>query len=94
MTQEQLCNWILIAASYVSKTGDVEWARQNAPLVTACFESMVNRDTPPPTGFPDLQAVMGFDSARCGKKGQEITTYDSLDESLGQARQNLYLAVK
>jgi hypothetical protein len=37
--------------------------------------------------------VMSHDSARCGD-GQEITTYDSLDESLGQARANTYLAVK
>jgi hypothetical protein len=31
---------------------------------------------------------------RCGPNGAEITTYDSLDVSLGQARNNLYLAVK
>src|SRR5256885_6760466 len=36
---------------------------------------------------------MAYDSARC-VEGQEITTYDSLDESLGQARANSYLAVK
>ncbi|MCE5256032.1 MAG: xylan 1,4-beta-xylosidase, partial [Spirochaetaceae bacterium] len=33
------------------------------------------------------------DSDRC-EGGAEITTYDSLDPSLGQARNNLYLAVK
>jgi hypothetical protein len=37
--------------------------------------------------------VMAFDTARCAG-GQEITTYDSLDESLGQARANTYLAAK
>jgi hypothetical protein len=37
--------------------------------------------------------VMDRDSDRCAG-GSEITTYDSLDISLGQARNNLYLAVK
>jgi xylan 1,4-beta-xylosidase len=37
--------------------------------------------------------VMGLDGDRC-KGGAEITTYDSLDASLGQARNNLYLGVK
>lgn len=36
---------------------------------------------------------MDRDSDRCAG-GAEITTYDSLDISLGQARNNLYLAVK
>jgi hypothetical protein len=36
---------------------------------------------------------MDRDSDRCSG-GAEITTYDSLDISLGQARNNLYLAVK
>ncbi len=84
MTQEQLCNWILIAASYVAKTGDVEWLRSMEPIVRDCFYSLENRCR---------NGVMERDSARC-KTGQEITTYDSLDESLGQARSNLYLAGK
>jgi len=37
--------------------------------------------------------LMDRDSSRC-LGGWEITTYDSLDPSLGQARANLYLAVK
>jgi hypothetical protein len=37
---------------------------------------------------------MQLDSSRCGKKGSEITTYDSLDHSLAQSRNNLYIAVK
>ena len=37
--------------------------------------------------------LMTYDSSRCDE-GKEITTYDSLDESLGQARANTYLAVK
>ena len=35
---------------------------------------------------------MGFDSARTDGGG-EITTYDSLDHSLGQARNNIYLVM-
>ena len=31
MTQEQLCNWVLIAASYIAKTGDVPWRRPTHP---------------------------------------------------------------
>jgi hypothetical protein len=34
-----------------------------------------------------------FDSTRCAG-GQEITTYDSLDHSLAQTRNNIYIAVK
>jgi hypothetical protein len=37
--------------------------------------------------------MLCFDSAKCGT-GQEITSYDSLDASLGQARSNTYMAVK
>lgn len=92
MTQEQLCNWILMAASYVARTRDLAWARRNGPLLSACFESMLNRDHP--QGFPQLHGVMSYDAACCGMRGQEITTYDSLDASLGQARGNVYLAVK
>lgn len=84
MTMEQLCNWSLIAATYVAKTGDAAWARQNAHVIRGCIESMLRRCP---------QGVVALDSSRCGT-GQEITTYDSLDASLGQARNNLYLAVK
>ena len=86
MTQEQLCNWILLAACYVAKTGDTHWLRQNRHVIDACAASMRARANPQ-TG------LMAHDSARCDE-GWEITTYDSLDESLGQARANTYLAVK
>jgi hypothetical protein len=69
---------------------DDGWLRQREPIFLACLESLVRRDAPP-GGKRD--GVMGLDSSRCGT-GQEITTYDSLDVSLGQARNNLYLAVK
>lgn len=84
MTQEQLCNWLLTAATYVATTGDKSWAARHRGLVKQCFESMLRRG-------PD--GVMSEDSNRCDG-GAEITTYDSLDTSLGQARGSLYLAVK
>jgi hypothetical protein len=85
MTAEQLCNWTLIAACYVANTGDVEWARHNQPVLDACLASLINRG--PQTG------IIERDSARCGS-GAEITTYDSLDHSLAQTRNNVYMAVK
>jgi xylan 1,4-beta-xylosidase len=86
MTQEQLCNWVLMAACYVAKTADTDWLSENAHLLDACADSMRARANP-------RTGVMERDSARC-VEGQEITTYDSLDESLGQARANTYLAAK
>jgi xylan 1,4-beta-xylosidase len=86
MTQEQLCNWILTAACYVAKTRDTRWLATHGHLIAACDESMRARANP-------RTGLMIHDSARCAG-GQEITTYDSLDESLGQARANTYLAAK
>jgi hypothetical protein len=85
MTQEQLCNWILTASCYVAKTRDVAWLKQNRSIVEACLASMINRGGD--VGFAQ------FDSTRCAG-GQEITTYDSLDHSLAQTRNNVYIAVK
>ena len=86
MTQEQLCNWVLMATCYVVKTRDIPWLLANGHLLNACAQSMHARANP-------RSGVMAHDSARCGD-GQEITTYDSLDESLGQARASTYLATK
>jgi hypothetical protein len=85
MTQEQLCNWILVAGCYVAKTRDVEWLKRNQSVVEACLASMINRSGD--VGFAQ------YDSTRCAG-GQEITTYDSLDHSLAQTRNNVYIAVK
>lgn len=85
MTAEQLCNWSLIAACYLAHTGDVAWAKMNAELIEACLQRLINRG--PNTG------TIEFDSSRCGT-GSEITTYDSLDHSLAQTRNNVYMAVK
>jgi xylan 1,4-beta-xylosidase len=85
MTAEQLCNWSLLAATCVLKTGDLAWARLNQHVLSACVTSLVNRGGE--TGY------VHYDSSRC-EKGAEITTYDSLDKSLAQTRNNVYMAVK
>jgi len=90
MTHEQLVNWVCCAVSYVQKTGDVRWLKANRRIFRDCLTSLVNRDHPDPR---QRDGVMSADSSRC-MGGAEITTYDSLDVSLGQARNNLYLAVK
>lgn len=86
MTQEQLCNWVLMAASYVAATRDIDWLLGNKHVLDACAQSMSARANP-------RTGLMAYDSSRC-TDGKEITTYDSLDESLGQARANTYLACK
>lgn len=90
MTQEQLVNWILTAAMYVEQTGDSAWLRSRLDVLADCLESMLRRDHPDPER---RNGLMGLDSSRT-MGGAEITTYDSLDVSLGQARNNLYLAGK
>jgi hypothetical protein len=85
MTQEQLCNWILTAGCYVAKTRDLAWLEKNRGVIDACLASMINRGGE--AGFAQ------YDSALTAG-GQEITTYDSLDHSLAQTRNNVYMAVK
>ena len=90
MTHEQLVNWVLCAAAYVKNSGDNDWLAKNMSIFEQCLESMLNRDNPTPRG---RNGIMGLDSSRT-LDGSEITTYDSLDQSLGQARNNVYMAVK
>ena len=90
MTHEQVVNWICCAAVYVTQTGDSGWLRENFVTLEACFESLLNRDHPDPAR---RDGIMSLDSSRT-RGGAEITTYDSLDVSLGQARRNVYLAGK
>ena len=90
MTHEQLVNWILCAAVYVEQTGDTQWLTENMETLVRCLESLVNRDHPK---ADKRNGIMGLDSSRV-MGGAEITTYDSLDVSLGQARNNIYLAGK
>jgi len=90
MTHEQLVNWVCCAVSYIKATDDRAWMKKNLQVFTACLDSLLRRDHPDPS---QRDGVMDADSDRC-RGGAEITTYDSLDASLGQARRNLYLAVK
>lgn len=90
MSGEELTNWVITAGLYVHHTNDDAWAARNRETFLKCLRSLQNRDHPE----DELRnGVMGLDGARCAG-GAEITTYDSLDASLGQARNNLYLAVK
>ncbi|MEM6391692.1 MAG: glycoside hydrolase family 52 protein [Planctomycetota bacterium] len=90
MTCEQLVNFICCVAAYDHATGDHAWTAKHAGLLGDCLDSLLNRDHP---DAAQRNGVMGLDSSRTGN-GSEITTYDSLDASLGQARNNVYLAVK
>ena len=90
MTHEQLVNWVCCGTTYGLGTGDRAWLKRNRAVFQACLDSLVRRDHPDPR---KRDGVMSADSSRC-LGGAEITTYDSLDVSLGQARNNLYLAVK
>ena len=85
MTVEQLCNWVLTAGCYLAKTRDIEWLKSNKAVVDDCLTSMINRSG-------DVWYAQ-FYSTRCAG-GQEITTNDSLDHSLAQTRNNIYIAVK
>ena len=91
MTMEQLLNWICCATTYAAHTGDLAWLAKRLDTLDACAESLRRRDDPEP-GLRD--GLLKWDSDRCGPSGSEITTYDSLDVSLGQARNNLYIQGK
>jgi len=91
MTHEQLTNWVLCATLYIHHTGDEHWLERRKGIFRECLQSLLNRDG---RTAQEYDGVMDMDSSRCGLHGQEITTYDSLDVSLGQARNNLYLAGK
>ena len=90
MTHEQLVNWICCGAVYAENSNDNQWLKDNLKIFIECFQSMLNRDHPIPE---QRTGIMKLDSSRV-MGGAEITTYDSLDVSLGQARNNLYLASK
>lgn len=90
MTQEQLVNWILCASVYYLQSLDSKWMKANLKVMAKCLRSMVNRDNPKASL---RNGIMALDSDRT-LDGAEITTYDSLDESLGQSRNNIYIAVK
>jgi hypothetical protein len=86
MSYEETLNWVISACLYSSLAKDPGWAAGRRQTLAACLASIRTRDS-------NGDGVMDRDSDRC-TGGAEITTYDSLDISLGQARNNLYLAVK
>jgi len=90
MTHEELVNWLVCGLVYAKQTGDKKWLKASLPIFEQGLQSLLRRDDPNPRR---RNGVMALDSSRCSGGG-EITTYDSLDVSLGQARNNLYLAVK
>lgn len=90
MTHEQLVNWVLCASVYAVQTQDHAWLKKRYPIFKKCFTSLLHRDA---SVDAKRNGLMSLDSSRTGL-GAEITTYDSLDESLGQARCNGYMAVK
>lgn len=90
MSHEELVNWLVCSLVYAKQSGDTAWRKKNLPLFQKILTSLLNRDHPDPH---KRDGIMSLDSSRCAG-GSEITTYDSLDVSLGQARNNLYLAVK
>ena len=90
MTAEQLCNFIVCAGAYVQRTDDAAWLRRRRSVLEDCMQSILNRDHPDDAR---RTGTLSFDSEKCGS-GAEITTYDSLDESLGRARANAYIATR
>jgi xylan 1,4-beta-xylosidase len=88
MSYEELTNWVLSAA--IVGISQPNWLFKHANLLRDALTSLQFRDAEHPE---DRKGFMRRDGARC-KGGAEITTYDSLDASLGQARANAYLAGK
>ena len=91
MTAEQLTNFVLCATLYARRTGDAAWLQSRRDTLHDCLDSLENRDHHDPAR---RNGIVGSDGSRCGEHGSEITTYDSLDESLGQTRNNSYMATK
>ena len=90
MTAEQLCNFIVCLGAYLHKTNDRNWLNRRRSVVEDCLNSLANRDDPDDAR---RNGILSHDSGKC-RSGAEITTYDSLDASLGQARGNVYIATR
>ncbi len=90
MSCEQLTNWTLCAGLYWAKTKDAGFLARHQGLLVECQRSLLNRDHPV---VEKRRGFMQCEDERC-RGGGEITTYDSLDHSLGQSRANGYLAGK
>lgn len=90
MCQEELVNWILSAAVYTKSTNDIDWLLSRQDVFRDCTQSLLQRDH---SDRRLAKGVLQRDSDLC-QGGYEITTYDSLDSSLGRACGSTYLAVK
>jgi hypothetical protein len=91
MTAEQLLNFMICSSLYALRCPeDKEFIEQWQGVMAECVESLENRDHP---DAGQRTGLIGGDSSRC-EGGSEITTYDSIDPSLGQARNNAYIGVK
>ncbi len=90
MTCEQLANWVCCAGVYYAQTRDDDFLVRNRGILEDCLRSLQHRDHPDPR---KRTGIMKCESSFT-QGGGEITTYDSLDHSLGQARNNIYLASK
>lgn len=91
MTAEQLLNFMICSSLYALRFPDDETFKADWQGVMAeCADSLENRDHP---DSAQRTGLIGGDSSRC-EGGAEITTYDSIDPSLGQARNNAYIGVK
>jgi xylan 1,4-beta-xylosidase len=90
MTTEQLQNWVCCAGIYWAQERDAAFLARHTGLLRSCLDSLQQRD------HPDPAKRLGINQCESSRThpGGEITTYDSLDHSLGQSRLNLYLAVK
>lgn len=91
MSHEELVNWVLCACMTLEKSPDSKWASSLQCVFADCLESLCLRDSVDPA---KRTGIMSLDSPRCGTTGAEITTYDSLDPSLGQSRASTYLGLK
>lgn len=90
MTCEQLTNWVLCAGAYFARTDDQDFVQRHLKTLEACLDSLQNREHYDPA---KRNGLMNMESCRTSGGG-EITTYDSLDHSLGQSRANIYLGGK
>ncbi|KAJ3099487.1 hypothetical protein HK100_004878, partial [Physocladia obscura] len=90
MTCEELLNWTLTAGIYIHKGKNEAWATKHISTFKELLTSLCNRDAPNPKEYTGL---IGMESTRT-LGGAEITTYDSLDPSLAQTRNNAYIGGK
>ena len=91
MSQEELQNWILCAGLYWKTTGDDAWLKGKRSVVEQCLRSMQLRDDVDPAKRDGVTTYTTFQS---GGKGREITTYDSVDQSLNSPIDSIYIATR